>query len=169
MTKVSNRDKKTAAQQGILPSTAASVKRLLSKARNDLDESLTKPKGWCDENGNYNGVNSVTTQQLVERLQQYFFGTNESFPYTQTSEELRELKRWIEGVASTYFMLDAISLYEACYLAEFNHTNRVGVIRELAARSKRFNIMLRVVNECIMMRTSLRRFTKDEQNNFMHG
>lgn len=168
MTKTSNRDKKTAEMQGILPSTAANIKRMMSKARNEVDEGLTKPPSGGSGGSGGNDTNQ-TREKLIEKLQKYLFGTEESFPYTTTVEELTALKRWVEDLASQYFMLHAISLFEACYLAEFNHTTRTGVIKELNARMKRFNIILRVINECIMMKTSLRRFTADEQNTFMHG
>lgn len=158
MTKTSNRDKKTAEQHGILPSTAAGVKRMLSKARNELDEGLTKAT-----------EGSQSREKMLERLHKFLVGTGESFPYTSSTEDLKMLKRWVEAVASQYFMLHAISLYESCYLAEFNHTNRVGVIKALNGYNTRFSIVLKVINECILMKTSLRRFTADEQNTFMHG
>lgn len=154
MARGNSRDKRTAEAHGILPSTAANIKRMLSKGRNELDVALMREGG---------------PEQLLEQLQKYLFGTVESFPYTQTTEELRALKRWVEAVASQYFMLSAISLYEACYLVEFNHTNRVGVVKSLVARAKRFEIILAVTNECIFNGTSLRRFTADEQNDFLHG
>ena len=158
MTKVSNRDKKTAEQHGILPSTAANVKRMLSKARNELDDGLTKAS-----------EGSQSREKLLEKLHKFMFGTEESFPFTTSLEDLKMLKRWLEDVASQYFMLHAISLYEACYLAEFNHTNRVGVIKALNGYNTRFSVMLKVVNECILEKKSLRRFTADEQNAFLHS
>jgi hypothetical protein len=160
MTKVSNRDKKTAAKNGVVPSTAASVKRLLSKARNNVEDELKKTTE----------VNAFQSrEEILENLQCFLFGSKEIFLYPTTADDLPYIKAWVEDVASKYFMLYAISLYEACYLEEFNHSTRAGVIRELNAQSNRFTIILKVINECIRMKTSLRRFTADEQNTFMHG
>jgi len=159
MTKVGRRDRETAQKQGVLESRARSIKNLLSEARNDVEEKIT------GKNPNTN----TSAEEQLEQLQKYLFGTKESFPYTSTVTELRELKLWIERMAEKYFLVGAISLFEACYLAEFNHTNRVGIIKELNAKRKRFEVVLRVINECVMMRTSLRRFTKDEQNAFLYG
>ena len=166
MSNVSNRDKQTAQMHGIQPSTARSIKAMLSKARNEVEAGLVKPRGFKRADGSYD--ESDTREKRIEQLQKFFFGTLDEFPYTQTETQLRELKRWVEAVAADYFMLHAISLYETCYLAQFNHSNRVGVVQELAARCKRFNIMLRVINDCIMNKTSLRRFTAHEQNDFLH-
>lgn len=158
MARGNERDRKTAEQRGILPSTAANVKRMLSKARNELDEGLTKVS-----------EDSQSREKILERLHKYLCYTEESFPFTTSTEDLKMLKRWVEDVASQYFMLHAISLFEACYLAEFNHTNRVGVIRALNGYNARFSMVLKVINECILEKKSLRRFTADEQNTFMHG
>lgn len=158
MTKVGKRDKATAQKQGILESRARSIKNLLSEARMSAEEQILGKN-----------PNGVSAEELLIRLQKYLFNTQESFPFTTTVTELRDLKTWIERVAEKYFMVGAISLFEACYLSEMNHSNRVGIIKELNAKHKRFEVVLRVINECIMMKTSLRRFTQDEQNTFLHG
>lgn len=158
MTKVSKRDQKTAETHGVHPAKAARAKRFLTEFRAELETELLRPKEGYNE----------SIENLVIRLQKFFFGTEESFPYTNSREELRELKKWLENVALQYFMLGAVNLFETCYLVEFGHSSRTGVVEELAATSKRFNLMIRLVNESILMDVKLRRFTEDEQNHFMH-
>lgn len=161
MTNVSIRDKKTAELRGIKKSTARSVKNLLSRAREELDQGLMK---------GFEGSQERTKEQLLEHLQKFFFGADDVCPSVHAqAQDLRMLKNRLENIVAEYYMLYAISLFEACYLSEFNHTTRTGIVKELSARSRRFNIMLRVVNECLMLRTKLRRFTTDEQNDFLHG
>lgn len=159
MTNVSIRDKKTAELRGIKQSTARSVKNLLSRAREELDQGLMK---------GFDSSQAKTKEQVLENLQKFFFGA-ENVNILGHAQDLRMLKNWLENVAAEYYMHYAISLFEACYLSELNHTTRTSIVKELSARSRRFNIMLRVINECLMLRTNLRRFTTDEQNDFMHG
>lgn len=153
MTKVSTRDKKTAEQNGVHPAKAARTKHQMSEFRGELEKWL---------------ANERRTETLAE-LQKFFFGTGELRFKANTISELKELKAWLEDMAKHFFMLQAINLFETCYLVEFNHTNRTGVVTELAARSGQFRLMLRVVNESIATETILRRFTEDEQNSFVYG
>ena len=153
MTKVSKRDRKTAEQNGIHPAKAARTKRQLSEFKEELEKWLANEK-------------RATT--LME-LQRFFFGFGELGFNTNTPDELRELKAWLEDMAKHFFMLQAINLFETCYLVEFNHTNRTGIVTYLATRSRHFKVMLRIVNECIVTETELRRFTEDEQNTFVYG
>ena len=157
---VAGRDKLTAAQwQGMTAKQASALRATLSQRRAQANEDLKQLLPFYDPLVKFVMTGDAQGKRNFESLQ----------VSPVNIQDAEKLDWWLREFERRQLVVYALDLADTMLVFGASLTSAEHSVLEAAKFVRRVTLIRRLVNEVTTTRSTIRRFTEDEQNSFMHG
>ena len=157
---VAGRDKLTAAQwQGMTAKQASALRATLSQRRAQANEDLKQLLPFYDPLVKFIMTGDAQGKRNFESLQ----------VSPVNIQDAEKLDWWLREFERRQLVVYALDLADTMLVFGASLTSAEHSVLEAAKFVRRVTLIRRLVNEVTTTQSTIRRFTEDEQNSFMHG